>query len=890
MMNKTVFAKTLSILIAAAMLLALLPAGFIVAHAESGWCGDNLTWNLDSAGRLSISGTGNMWDYYWDDPAPWGTEIISVTIGNSVTSIGDWAFENCTGLTSVTIPNSVTSIGWCAFAGCSGLISIGVISGNPVYYGAGNCLIERESKTLILGCKNCFIPSDGSVTSIGYGAFSGCTGLKSITIPNSVEYIESWAFEGCTGLTSVTIGNGVTSIGRGAFYGCTGLKSITIPDSVTTIDEDAFCDTGYYNTESNWQNDVLYIGNWLIKARDQITGHCSIKSGTVGIAGSAFWLGGYYDENDDEYYYYPGPSSVTIPDSVKYICWGAFCSCTELTSITIPDGVTIIDGSVFSDCTGLTSIMIPDGVTSIEDYAFSWCIGLTSITIPDSVTSIGEDAFWYCTGLTSVTIPNSVTYIGEDAFYYYDGDTEENEPLDVTLRVYNNSCAHWYAIDNGLNYELIDPPAVKGDMDGDGEITVADALKALRIAAKLVQPTEEDFAIGDVDGDGEITVADALKILRVAAKLATSWGGDEAKYKVALITDYGDVTDESFNQAAYEACREFCKENKIDFAYFKPTGDATEYRVAMIRRAISAGYNVIVMPGFAFGEAIPAVSGKYPDVKFIALDVAKSDLLEAGVAAAGEEYDYNPDNWDLDKYVYMDNVYCTTYREELSGYMAGYAAVKLGYTRLGFLGGIAVPSVVRYGYGFVQGADVAAAELGIYPEINYAYGGQFYGDMDITAVMDTWYQTGTEVVFACGGSIYSSAAKAAQKAGGKVIGVDVDQAAIIDGEYGDGMTVTSAMKGIKPSVTDALKAIINDKWDNYKGKVELLGLVSGTDVEANYCQIPYESTQWEDGRFTKEDYVTLVGRMFSGELRVSDDTTAMPAVTNVRVDDQGWIK
>ena len=126
--------------------------------------------------------------------------------------------------------------------------------------------------------------------------------------------------------------------------------------------------------------------------------------------------------------------------------------------------------------------------------------------------------------------------------------------------------------------------------------------------------------------------------------------------------------------------------------------------------------------------------------------------------------------------------------------MAGYAAVKLGYTHLGFLGGMAVPAVVRYGYGFVQGADAAAAETGAAVTVEYAYGNQFYGDADITAYMDNWYQTlGVEVVFACGGGIYSSAAEAAAKVGGKVIGVDVDQAAIIDGGYGDGMTVTSAM-------------------------------------------------------------------------------------------------
>ena len=373
-----------------------------------------------------------------------------------------------------------------------------------------------------------------------------------------------------------------------------------------------------------------------------------------------------------------------------------------------------------------------------------------------------------------------------------------------------------------------------------------------------------------------------------------SGSGDEpagSDYKVAMITDYGDITDQSFNQTTYEACKAFCDENNVEFTYKKPAGNSTPDRIAMIDSAVDEGYNIIVMPGYAFADAIVDAAPKYKDVKFIALDVAEGDLLGAGVAAAGEEYDYNPANWKFEDYVDMSNVYCAIYQEELCGYMAGYAAVKLGYTKLGFLGGMAVPAVIRYGFGFVHGADAAAAELGVTPEIKYVYGGIFSGDPDITARMDAWYQSGTEIVFACGGGIYTSAAEAAKKVGGKVIGVDVDQAATIDKDYGEGITVTSAMKGLYPATYDALKDIIIDgKWDNYKGKIATLGLVSGTDVEKNYVQIPYETTQWEDGKFTKEDYVSLVGKMFDGSIKVSNDISAMPAVTAVKVDDQGQIK
>ena len=366
-------------------------------------------------------------------------------------------------------------------------------------------------------------------------------------------------------------------------------------------------------------------------------------------------------------------------------------------------------------------------------------------------------------------------------------------------------------------------------------------------------------------------------------------------YKIAMITDYGDITDQSFNQTTYEACKAFAEDNSIEFSYFRPAGDNTADRVAMIEKAVDEGFNVIVMPGYAFGGAIVEAAPEFPDVKFIALDVAAGDLLETAVAKAGESYDFNPSNWDLNKYVDMSNVYCAVYQEELCGYMAGYAAVKLGYKNLGFLGGMAVPAVVRYGYGFVQGVDAAAADLGLTDvTVNYVYGGQFFGDADITAVMDTWYAGGTEVVFACGGGIYTSAVDAAKKANAKVIGVDVDQAGVIAGYAGvEGMTVTSAMKGLYPTTYDTLTdVIVNGNWDAYKGKIATLGLVSGDDPELNYVQIPMgEGTQWSDS-FTQDDYKAMVKDMFDGKITVSNDVSKAPSdfATVIAVEDQGAIK
>ena len=380
--------------------------------------------------------------------------------------------------------------------------------------------------------------------------------------------------------------------------------------------------------------------------------------------------------------------------------------------------------------------------------------------------------------------------------------------------------------------------------------------------------------------------------LSLVACAGSNEGGNEGgEYKVAMVTDYGDITDQSFNQTTWEAVVKFGEDNGVETKYYKPTSNDTAGRVASVELAIAEGFNVIVMPGYAFGGTVAEVSDDYPDVKFIALDVSKGDLLEGGVALKGEAYDYNPDNWNLTDYVHMDNVYCAIYQEELAGYMAGFAAVKLGYTKLGFLGGMAVPAVQRYGHGFVQGVDAAAAELDVQVELNYVYGGQFFGDADITAVMDTWYAAGTEVVFACGGGIYTSAAEAAKKVGAKVIGVDVDQAAIIDGAYGEGMTVTSAMKGLAPATIDTLfDVVINGNWEKYAGKIDNLGLVSGDDASLNYVGIPVASTQFEDGKFTAEDYAALVKAMFEGTLVVSNDISAEPATTNVNVEWLGNLK
>ena len=318
------------------------------------------------------------------------SSLTSIVIPNSVASIGWGAFAYCGNLTSVTIGNGVTSIGAGVFEFCSGLENITVTSGNPVYHSAGNCLIETERKTLVVGCKNSIIPTDGSVTSIGHFAFEDCSSLTSITIPSGVTSIGQGAFYDCSSLTSITIPDSVTSIGNGAFASCSCLTSITLPDSITCIVDAAFHNTAYYNDESNWENDVLYIGNHLINARDNLSGDYIIRQGTKTIADSAFW-------------YCRSLTSISIPDSVTSIGVSAFRNCTSLTSITIPDSVTSIGKSVFYNCRSLTSVTFedPEGWyrTSREGAASGTDLASSALSNPATAAKYlrltYDDYYWY---------------------------------------------------------------------------------------------------------------------------------------------------------------------------------------------------------------------------------------------------------------------------------------------------------------------------------------------------------------------------------------------------------------------------------------------------------------------------------------------------------------
>ncbi len=329
--------------------------------------------------------------------------------------------------------------------------------------------------------------------------------------------------------------------------------------------------------------------------------------------------------------------------------------------------------------------------------------------------------------------------------------------------------------------------------------------------------------------------------------------GDGVISKVALVTDVGTIDDESFNQACWQGVEAWCEEAGVEYTYYQPSEDSTDARILSIDQAVAEGANVIVMPGYLFGSTLIKVQDQYPEVYFIAIDVAAGDLTEDYVTY------YEP----------SANAVCATFAEEQAGYLAGYAAVKDGYTKLGFLGGMAVPAVIRYGYGFVQGADAAAAELGVDVAINYTYGGQFYGDDSITAKMEGWYAAGTEIVFACGGSIYTSAVEAALQHEGMVIGVDVDQHYV--GENADfayNPFVTSAMKGLQNVTETILDELNNGEWEaNYGGQFINYSLAAG-----EYVGLPTAEDSWCFEAFTVEEYETVKAAIKDGSVAVDNNS------------------
>lgn len=335
-----------------------------------------------------------------------------------------------------------------------------------------------------------------------------------------------------------------------------------------------------------------------------------------------------------------------------------------------------------------------------------------------------------------------------------------------------------------------------------------------------------------------------LVALMLALMLALSVSGVLASetFEIAMITDKGTIDDKSFNQGTWEGVAAFAKENGKTYGYFKPDDVSTELYLDKIEQAVTAGAKVVVTPGYLFEPAIFVAQDMYPDVKFILIDGSPND----GV-------------WDADgpEYRIESNVYSIFYAEEQAGFLAGYAAVKDGSTKLGFMGGMAVPAVIRFGYGYVQGIEYAAKELGLTGlQVNYHYTGGFSATPEVQSLAAAWFADGIQVIFGCGGAVGNSVMKAAEAAGGKVIGVDVDQSP-------ESVTViTSATKGLADSVQQALTALYKGEFPG--GKIEV------KDAAVNGVSLPMATSKFET--FSQADYDAIFAKLAKGEITLLRDT------------------
>jgi basic membrane protein A and related proteins len=316
---------------------------------------------------------------------------------------------------------------------------------------------------------------------------------------------------------------------------------------------------------------------------------------------------------------------------------------------------------------------------------------------------------------------------------------------------------------------------------------------------------------------------------------------NSGKYELALITDVGTIDDKSFNQGSWEGLLKYAEEKKLTYKYYKPAEKSDQACLDAIALAVKGGAKVIVVPGFLFTNPIGIAQDKYPEVKFVFIDGAP----------------------EVDKKIVVGkNVHSIFFAEEQAGYLAGYAAVKDGYKKLGFMGGIAVPAVVRFGYGFVQGADAAAKEMKITDAaINYTYVGNFDASPENQAIAASWFSEGTEVIFGCGGGVGNSVMKAAEAKGAKVIGVDVDQSA-------ESKTViTSAMKNLGKAVYDTIATVYDDKFEG--------GVMVTLDASVEGIQLPMDTSIFKT--FKQADYDALFAKLVDGSVKVQKDDAVASA-------------
>ena len=329
---------------------------------------------------------------------------------------------------------------------------------------------------------------------------------------------------------------------------------------------------------------------------------------------------------------------------------------------------------------------------------------------------------------------------------------------------------------------------------------------------------------------------------------------EDGKYEVAFVTDVGQLKDKSFNQGTFDGVKLYAANNGLSYKYYQPAnGDQAtdDDRYDAMKAAAEGGAKVIVAAGFMQATALTKAAAEFTDVKFVFVDRDSAVTLEDGTA--------------------LKNVLGICFQEEQCGYLAGYAVVKEGYTKLGFTGGGGGdnPACCRYGYGFVQGASAAAAEMGVKVEMNYSwlYGASFSASTELQTMASGWYENGTEVIFACGGNMFQSVAAAAAANDGAVVGVDVDQSSQSD------TVITSAMKGLSASVQWACGKVYDGSFDEIGGTFVTLG------AKDNAVGLP--TATWSLTKWTVDDYNAMLAKMADGSLVVDNDYSKLDSTDSL---------
>ena len=758
---------------------------------------------------------------------------------------------------------------------------------------------------LALGClsaaaESLSLPADTRV--IEQEAFLNCTSLTgALVIPDGVETIGPSAFAGCTGFTGLpVIPESVRTIGARAFAGCTGLAGTLYLAEDIAVDDTAFADCPNLTVIRGGAMHVALIvdgpvdaGDFNQDCYDAANAYCTANSYALEVVEAA----------DDAV-----AQAVGAGCNVVVMPGFQFADALLEGAAQYPDVRFIgIDFEVEGDLpdNAFTALYREEQAGFLAGYAavrlgYRQLGFLGGMAIP----SVNRYGFGFVQGADAAAAELDVTEQVTVEFDYA-GTFGPNAEITAHMRKWYDAmgveavfaCGGgiWGAV-GGATAECGKGKLIGVDFDQAAEMdeifgagtTVTSAVKSTGATVRMALAAIDagDWAsLGGATANLGIESADpAQNHVGLAPSTQFGAGFSRSDYEalvaklyrgeytvssgsaalpqtaitvrtedpmcVAVIADVGGVEDGGFNQAAYEGAFSWCHDNDLPLRAYALAEDDEDGGAGLVQTAVLAGFDTLVMPGFGFAGTIADMQETYPDVRFIGLDISEDDL-EGNVAP---------------------NTYLVTYQEEQAGFMAGYAAVRMGYRHRGFIGCMEFPSVQRYGYGFVQGADAAAAELNATDEVKveFSFANAFWPSDELTNRMRIWYGQGVEVVFSCGGGIWSSVADAASDFdGAKVIGVDVDQAS----QIGEARTVTSAMKGLDATVCGALEAIDSGNWAQLGGTAQRLGVVSGVPEENHVRLAP--STQFGSG-FTRQDYRALTQGILAGTYAISDSTDAMP--------------